>query len=208
MTENFELISACTPATIEIDNFEHSELISNQEIAEFLQSNIPIEHLEGCPRIEFNPKADCFAENPNALGCFNTVTNEIFINSHESLKETGGLLETLTHEIGHNAHAQLEANSPLLADKWAEIYENSLAIFTQEGTGFVSEYALTNQYEDFAESYNCYVNDPEALAFFAPEKYAFMDKFIFHGQNSFLDSIELTEPNSSASNYRCFDIVA
>ena len=98
--------------------------------------------------------------------------------------------------------------SPLLAEKWADIHNSSLTVFAHEGTGFVSEYALTNQYEDFAESYNSYVNDPEALAFLAPEKFAFMDKFVFHGQNSYLDSLVLPEQSHSTSNYRCFDIVA
>ncbi len=208
MIENLELSSACAQSTIEIDNFESSELTNNQEICQFLENSIPLEHLDGCPRIEFNPNADCFVENPDALGCFNISSNEIFINSHESLNESGGLMETLTHEIGHNAHAQLENHSPHLAAKWEEIHENSLSSCLQNGTGFVSEYAMTNKYEDFAESYNSYVNDPEALAFLAPEKFAFMDKFIFNGKNSVLDSIGLEEQSSLISNYRCFSIVA
>lgn len=207
MIENLELSSACAQTTIEIDNFESSELTNNLEVRTFIEDNIPLEHLDGCPRIEFNPQADCFVENPDALGCFNTSSKEIFINSHESLSGAGGLMETVTHEVGHNVHAQLETSSPLLANKWAEIHERSLAVFAQEGTGFVSEYALTNRYEDFAESYNSYINDPEALLFLAPEKFAFMDKFVFHGQNHLLDSNWTAEQCSVSSNYRCFDIV-
>ena len=189
MIENLELSSACAQSTIEIDNFESSELTNNQEICHFLENNIPLEHLDGCPRIEFNPNADCFIENPDALGGFNTSSNEIFINSHESLNEAGGLFETLSHEIGHNTYVQLEAKAPHLANKWEEIHDNSIKSFLHNGTGLVSEYALNNKYEDFAESYRTYVNDPEALAFLAPEKFVFMDKFVFNGRNS-IDKME------------------
>ena len=48
--------------------------------------------------------------------------------------------------------------------------------------GFVSEYARTNQYEDFAESYKAYVRDPELLQFMNPEKYVFMRDEVCVGQ--------------------------
>lgn len=53
--------------------------------------------------------------------------------------------------------------------------------FARDGTGFVSPYARTNIYEDFAETYMNYVRDPQRLLFCSPEKYEFMRNEIFSG---------------------------
>ncbi|MCG8671033.1 MAG: putative zinc-binding metallopeptidase, partial [Pseudomonadales bacterium] len=43
--------------------------------------------------------------------------------------------------------------------------------------GFVTDYAKTNGQEDFAESYACYLCDPQTLNRF-PEKYLYMQQLL------------------------------
>jgi hypothetical protein len=48
--------------------------------------------------------------------------------------------------------------------------------------GFVSDYARTNEYEDFAETYRVYVYEPEVLRFYNPDKYEYMRQVVFDGR--------------------------
>ena len=209
MIENIELVSNTQQEVLEVSNFENSELASTVEICEYINTNIPSEHLVGCPQIEYNPEASVFVnECPDALGAYDTRSGEIFINEHNSLEGSNGMLETITHEIGHNAHANLEKEAPHLAECWSKMYEESLVKEFFIGDGFVSEYAKTNQYEDFAECYSNYVRNPEALAFLCPEKYAFMNQYVFH-QNSGMDFDVLYDgqlESLSSQDFRCFEI--
>ena len=47
---------------------------------------------------------------------------------------------------------------------------------------FVSDYAQTNEREDFAESYMTYVHDPGYLKATSPAKYMFMRQYAFKGR--------------------------
>ena len=104
----------------------------------------------------------------------------------ETCKDYGGcekILETATHEMGHNVHENLIATRPELAERWNALHEKSLAQYQLDGRGFVfSTYATTNVFEDFAESYQHYIRDPERLRFMSPEKYAFMCDEVFAGR--------------------------
>ena len=157
---------------LEISGFENCELIDNQEIREYIENNIPKEHLNGCPSIEFSPDDPQFIKEPDTLGYFNTLTHEIHINENPVLLGPDSLLETVVHEIGHNVHENLKWDNPFLAEKWEELYCNS--------EYFVSEYASKSVNEDFAECYAKFIQDPELLKFFCPEKYAFMHEYVFH----------------------------
>ncbi len=189
-----------TVNSFEVTSFESCELISNQELCNYIETNIPVEHLEGCTGITYNPNAECFQDHPDALGCYSEVTREISINEHMTLEGTNGLLETVTHEIGHNVHTSLREASPDLALVWNELYETSYAT----GCEFISEYATTTPFEDFAECYANYIRNPEVLALVCPTKFAFMDKFVFNGiyssvfENAMMDCdlIELGNYNS------------
>jgi hypothetical protein len=61
-----------------------------------------------------------------------------------------------------------------LADHWKVLF--------QQDVGFVSDYARTNEYEDFAESYLAYVRWPQTLLTFSPVKYEFMRAEVFLGK--------------------------
>ncbi|MCG8671617.1 MAG: putative zinc-binding metallopeptidase, partial [Pseudomonadales bacterium] len=71
----------------------------------------------------------------------------------------------LYHEIAHFVF--YKHLTPTLRKQWVtELY--------QQG-GFVTDYAKTNGQEDFAESYACYLCDPQMLNRF-PEKYLYMQQ--------------------------------
>jgi hypothetical protein len=162
--------------SLEISGFEKCELVNNDEIREYIENNVPSEHLVGCPSIEFSPDYSLFVKEPSTLGCFNTLTHEIHINENPELIGPDSLLETVVHEIGHNVHENIKWESPHLAGKWEELYWNS--------DYFVSEYATTSVNEDFAECYAKYIQDPELLSFLCPEKYAFMHEYVFHASET------------------------
>jgi hypothetical protein len=168
-----ELIN-CT----EVSNFEDCEFTSTEEVGNYLREKIPLSHLENCPsiRYESQPSEIC----PNALGFINRHSREIKICSICEGKEE--LLETVTHEVGHNTHYNVMSNNPELANKWIEINQASYTQNSYDGTGFVSSYAMTNEREDFAESYASYITDPEKLIFYSPEKYEFMKNEVFYGR--------------------------
>lgn len=164
----------------EIANFEGCGLLTNKEVADYLRETLPPSHLENCPSIKYQSEynQDC----PDALGTFDRTNNEICIwGSPERFEGAGGMLETITHEVGHNVHENIMAQKPEIANKWSQLHEESWTTFTQDGMGFVSDYARTNVYEDFAETYMTYIWDSEKLLFFSPEKYEFMNNEIFAG---------------------------
>lgn len=174
-TENecTELIN-CT----EVSNFEFCKFVSTEEVGNYLRETIPLSHLENCPSIKYQSQPA--KHNPNSLGTFYCSSHEIKIwSTCESREE---VLKTMTHEVGHNVHENMMATRPELADKWSQMHQASYIQNTLNGTGFVSIYAKTNVYEDFAESYAFYVKDPERLVFYSPEKYEFMKNEVFYGR--------------------------
>ncbi|HPS91112.1 MAG TPA: hypothetical protein PKV33_03055 [Methanothrix sp.] len=167
----------------EICDFEGCRLINNEQLANYLSETIPPSHLEGCPYIEFDPNNPQFTEFPGTLGFYECGSHAIHIagdgcfpNGAEELKNT------VTHEIGHNAYADIVENNPELAAKWEALNRESWQKLNAEGIGFVSDYAMTNKLEDFAESYQAYTRDPEKLQIMNPDKYAFMHDYVFAGR--------------------------
>ena len=164
----------------EIGGFEQTELFSNEQIADHLRQELPITHLEGCPSISYEPEHENF--NPwsgaGVLGFFELDSHEIKIGPMDRFESTRALLETVTHEVGHNLHFNLIQNNPELVGQWERLFQDS----NISGEGFVSQYARTNAYEDFAETYKVYVHDPDYLQFMNSEKYEFMKNEIFYGR--------------------------
>ncbi len=77
----------------------------------------------------------------------------------------------LYHEIGHYVFFQVIGSK--VKKRWVTgIYPNSFC---------ATAYGTRNASEDFAESYACYVRDPEYLRHF-PEKHAFMRDCVFSGR--------------------------
>lgn len=167
----------------EIRGFEGCHAIESEDLAAYLTELIPPSHLEGCPSIEFDPRNPAFLEEPGTLGFFECDSHAIHIASEDSFPDgIEGLLDTVTHEVGHNTHAALMDTSPGLAGEWEEMYASTLRKNRGDDLGFVSEYAKTSQFEDFAESYMTYVRDPGTLMFVSPEKYQFLRDHVFYGR--------------------------
>ncbi len=163
----------------EISKFELSNIADTEDVTEYLRDTIPQSHLENCPSIRYEPIPNELY--PNAKGTFTRDSHEICIWG-EDIAGSEELKATLTHEIGHNVHENLMNNNPELANKWQNLHQESLGLYQQNGSGFVTEYAKTNVYEDFADSYMAYIGDPEKLQFYNPEKYEFMRDNVFSGQ--------------------------
>jgi hypothetical protein len=169
--------------TTEICGFEDCEFICNQELADYLKENIPPSHLEGCPSIEFDPRHPLFIRSPFTLGFYECGSHAIHIG--DELRFPDGIeqmKDTVIHEIGHNAYDEIIETSPELNAQWEILNSESWEKYATQGTGFVSSYATTDKYEDFAESYMTYVRDPERLEFFSPEKYTFLRDHLFAGR--------------------------
>jgi hypothetical protein len=164
-----------------ICDFESCGLISTEQISDYIRETLPLTHLEGCPSIQYERVSD--PSCPAALGTFYRGSHEIHIwGPTERFDGAEKVIETVTHEVGHNVHENLMAERPEVAERWAQLHAQSIEAYRVDGSGFVSEYARTNVYEDFAESYAAYVRDPERLQFASPEKYAFMEREVFAGR--------------------------
>jgi len=87
--------------------------------------------------------------------------------------------QVLYHEIGHYVYYLIISST--LKKHWVtQTYPDSVC---------VTPYAATSASEDFAETYACYIREPEKLKAI-PEKYSFMHHLVFSG-----DPITLKERN-------------
>ncbi|GDZ95186.1 hypothetical protein PA905_34250 [Planktothrix agardhii CCAP 1459/11A] len=163
----------------EVSKFELSNLASTEDIAEYIKETIPQSHLENCSAIRYEPVPNELY--PNAKGTFERDTHQICIWG-EQFAGPQELIATMTHEIGHNVHENIINNNPEIANKWSDLHQQSLATYQEDGFGFVTDYARTSQYEDFADSYLTYIGDPEKLQFYNPDKYEFMKENVFAGE--------------------------
>jgi hypothetical protein len=170
-----------TPSTerveqTEVGGFEKSGLLSSEGVADYIKETVPPEHLENCPSIQYDPDHPVFEESENTLAFYTPKTGEIRVGPSDRLADTNELLDTITHEIGHNVHQNIIDQQPGVADSWNKLYSKS------DTNDFVSSYARTNVYEDFAETYMTYVRDPELLQFVNTTKYEFMRNNVFGGR--------------------------
>lgn len=167
----------------EVCNFEGCNLLGNEQLAGYLNETLPPSHLEGCPSIEFDPNNHEFINSPNTLGFYECGSHVIHIADETHFPGGAeGVLDTVTHEVGHNAYAAIIENNSELVAKWEELNDESWLKLLTDSTGFVSDYAMTSKYEDFAESYMTYIRDPEKLQLLSPEKYEFMRDYVFAGR--------------------------
>jgi len=167
----------------EISKFEDiwGGLISNKEIADYLRKNIFMSHLENCQSIKYD--ANPHPVSSSILGMTTLSENgqditvyapNVWFNSSEGAKQQ--LLDALVHEVGHNVHVKLFEQDPVFAEKWKTLFDKS------KDNEFVSWYAKTSEYEDFAESFKTYVRDPELLKMASIEKYDLMKQIPFSGR--------------------------
>lgn len=164
-----------------ISGFERLSEADCAEITKLLHDHVPLEHLQGCPEIKYSPENPIFRETPSIKGFFRTDTHQIEIASRESFESIDEMAGTVMHEVGHNAFEFLESDNPQATERWKEMYTETWGV-SYTGFGFVSEYAKTNPYEDFAESYRTYIEDPDLLKFMNPAKYEFLKNIVFFGR--------------------------
>jgi|GEM_PF-1048824 len=139
------------------------------------------------------------------------------------------LVAVLLHEMGHVTDTGLLQNSDFTpvektsfddrgtpvytGDPSAEFYsiswENNSS-FTSLETGFISGYAMTSPFEDFADTYAAYILHGPLFRFYAAlntdlkTKYEFMEEIVFDGVEFDLDNEKL--PPIREANVRVYDI--
>lgn len=105
-----------------------------------------------------------------------------------------GCYEVVTHELGHCAQYALAGKGPVLSRiqtvalgtpgftniSWTFAVTDGL----RSWNGFVSDYARTDDREDFAESVEFYWLAPDELRRVSPAKYRFMRDVVFGGEVS------------------------
>lgn len=137
------------------------------------------------------------------------------------------LTAVAVHEMGHivdtghlNGSASDEKTS--FDDRGKAVYDSDPSVlhygvswtdnssFTSDTTGFVSGYAMTNPYEDFAETYAAYVLHGDLFRFYThfdtdlKKKYEFMRDTVFEGVEFDFGSEDL--PKISEVEERVYDI--
>lgn len=110
----------------------------------------------------------------NYAGTYNSNLNVIILYPDDY--PAGTEFTVAAHEIGHYVYFQKLTKEQ--RDEWREIYEDS--------NSFISEYASTNELEDFAEMYagmtRCYVAPSSLLDYnvngaIETKKYEFINKY-------------------------------
>jgi hypothetical protein len=137
---------------------------------------LPNHHIEGLREIVYAPFGlpgdwlDAYSARPlgQRKGEFRQKERCIVLYEIESLDL---LFHVLYHEIGHFVFF-LALNSRVKKRWVTEIFPKSQCI-----TG----YGALNASEDFAETYACYVHDPDRLQLL-PAKFAFMRDWVFSGR--------------------------
>ena len=156
-----------------ISDFEASGVVTNEEVEAFIRNTIPLNHLDRCLRIRYVDFVTDVRSTP-AAGRFMPVVRHISVYPVAGgVRTPQDIFWTLTHEIGHNVHYNMRIDNLALANEWENLFHQDV--------GFVSDYARTNEFEDFAESYRAYVLDPEKLLLYSPVKYEFIRVEVFDG---------------------------
>ena len=169
----------------DVKNFEASGVITDEQIKQYLRDVIPLAHLDGCRGITyFAQKGKIHGQD--IAGSIIPIYREIQVFAVDPEYQTADLiLDTLTHEVGHNRHTNLRATDMAIDGRWAKLYQQSEEMYVNTGLGFISQYARTNKFEDFAESYMAYVRYPAILKSVNPDKYEFMRLEVFAGLEYF-----------------------
>jgi hypothetical protein len=166
----------------EVYNFEASNAITSAEVRGFLRREIPGFHLENCRGIEYHHQLAA-VHGEAVLGNFSQVYRKINVYALSLEGQSPQIvLNTVTHEIGHNVYFNLWREDFDFDRRWDVIHRQAKEINKATGAGFVSDYARTDRYEDFAESYLAYVRYPAILQAVSPEKYDFLRREVFAGR--------------------------
>lgn len=136
------------------------------------------------------------------------------------------LAAVIVHEMGHIVdtgylNGSSSGNETSFDDRGHTVYDDDPSVqlysvswednrsFTSKASGFVSGYAMSNPYEDFAETYALYVLHGPLFRFYTyhnrdlKEKYAFMHDTVFEGVEYDFASEKL--PKITEVNQRVYD---
>ena len=158
-----------------ISGFSQQEVVKVGQVVAAIDL-LPNHHIEGLRQIVYAPLGlpgdllDAYGPRPGGRrkGEFRQKERCIVLYEIESLDL---FFHVLYHEIGHFVFF-LALNSRVKKRWVTEVFPNSQCI---------TSYGKSNATEDFAETYACYVRDPERLRLL-PAKFAFMRDWVFSGR--------------------------
>lgn len=159
-------------------DFGQSGVLTDTEVKLYIEERIPPIHLSKLTKIVY---ADTYKHDDSRLILGELVHNPltqtydtiiIYRQSPDIDDLQREMKMTIAHEIGHNVYFNVLDNAARA--EWESLYRTS--------EGFVTTYASSNVYDDFAESYAYYILDPKVLLDADEEKYAFLRDRVFHGR--------------------------
>lgn len=162
-----------------VSGFEQAGVMTDEEAQKYLEESFPPDHvspstIESIEYVDEYQEADGgYVAGRHYYTTETTGHIEIYPQTSQGCTDRGQLEETIAHEVGHNVHANL---SPEAQAAWEQL---STASGPDE---YVSDYARTDVYEDFAESYATYQHDSELLREVSSAKYDFMCDEVYHGR--------------------------
>ena len=169
-----------------VAGFEKSGVMTNEEVRSHLAETFPDRHANSYTmdvvryQDEYREQHHdiTLAEWENRELVPNTEINQetitVYRQTPEGTPDAEALKDTLAHEVGHHVH--LKYLGPEERRGWLSLSGE------RAPEQCVSDYARTNAYEDFAETYQGYTRRPEALQQINPDKYAFMRDGVFRGR--------------------------
>lgn len=138
------------------------------------------------PRNESGPRGPNVTATTDAVAGYVSYGNSLLDGVDERR-----IYLTVTHELGHCAQYAVIGGPVWLAKAlakttgtpgWTAIsWTSAITHGLKSWNGFVSDYARTNDREDFAESVEFYWVNPDGLRRVSPAKYAFMKAVVFDG---------------------------
>jgi len=169
-----------------VAGFEKSGVMTNEEVRSHLEETFPDRHANSYTmdvvryQDEYREQHHdiTLAEWENRELVPNTEINQETITVYRQTPagnpDAEALKDTLAHEVGHHVH--LKYLGPEERRGWLSLSGE------RAPEQCVSDYARTNAYEDFAETYQGYTRRPEALQQINPDKYAYMRDRVFSGR--------------------------
>lgn len=163
---------------IECYNYRGMLFVPPGMIIDLMNKILP-EHYSGLKQVVYEPQLyNPFPKNSKEYkigGKFFRADKSINIGMVINENE---LKSTFYHEMGHLIH--VTGNSGIKLSEWLAISGSS--------QGYVSEYAKSSAFEDFAESYSTYLIAPDKLRTVSEKKYQFIHA-LFRGYHEDTNTI-------------------
>lgn len=187
--------AASTSMNIAGDDAEDASVAACMSLALSVLDSLPAEHAEALTDLtlvfDTDAKRGQAGGNIMRIRCVN-ISDEEF--AAVMVHEMGHIVDTgLLQGSGSDAYVFSDGSKPVLKDDLSVLFYETSWIsnysFTSETNGysFVSRYAASDPFEDFAETYAAYVLHGETFRSYASsdaeinEKYEFMKNYVFDG---------------------------